>query len=163
MISHWDRRYYGLARHVATWSRDPTTKVGAVVVGADKRDVCFGFNGFPPGLADDWRLHDRDLKNLITRHAEANALDQCSFRPHTIYVTHWPCVRAGCSSAIISRGVRRVVAPLPAGEFLVRWGKDYELSRLLMIEAGIEIDAIDVSDLVEPDPLHDPNATLALR
>lgn len=142
MSAKWDERFMRLAEHVSTWSRDPTTAVGAVVVGRDKRDVAFGFNGFPPGINDDARLHDRDIKNLITRHAEANALTACRnrFRPVTIYVTHFPCVRRGCASAIIAEGLLRVVAPEPTGEFLERWGDDYRLALALFAEAGIHTD-----------------------
>jgi dCMP deaminase len=142
MNAKWDERFMRLAEYISAWSKDPTTAVGCVVVGLDKRDVAFGYNGFPAGVRDDERLHDRDLKNLITRHAEANALTACRsrFLPDTIYVTHFPCVRKGCASAIIAEGLRRVVAPEPDGEFMERWGDDYRLARQLFAEAGLQVD-----------------------
>jgi len=36
-----------LARLVASWSKDQSTQVGAVIVDQDKRIVSTGFNGFP--------------------------------------------------------------------------------------------------------------------
>lgn len=146
MTKKWDERFLRLAEHVAAYSRDPTTQVGCVIVGLDKRDVVFGYNGFPAGIADDDRLHDRDMKNLITRHAEANAFTACRnrFRPHTLYCTHFPCVRKGCTSAIIAEGVVRVVAPTPEGEYLERWGEDVRLAEALFKEAGIQVDYLDI-------------------
>jgi deoxycytidylate deaminase len=40
----WDRRFLELARHVAAWSKDPSTQVGAVVA-EGKRVVSLGYNG----------------------------------------------------------------------------------------------------------------------
>jgi dCMP deaminase len=30
-MADWDRRFINLADHIAQWSRDPSTKVGAVI------------------------------------------------------------------------------------------------------------------------------------
>ena len=59
-----------LAQFVATWSRDPSTKVGAVVVGAgDRRKIAFGYNGLPPGVEDtEERLNDRETRLALTVH-----------------------------------------------------------------------------------------------
>ena len=57
-LDKWDRRFLGLAAHVAEWSKDPSTQVGAVVANG-KKVVSLGFNGFPQGMSDDHRLHDR--------------------------------------------------------------------------------------------------------
>lgn len=59
----WDRRFLELAKQVSTWSKDPSTKVGAVLVNEDKHVVGMGFNGFPVGVADtEERLNNRELK-----------------------------------------------------------------------------------------------------
>ena len=70
----WDRRFLDLAAFVAAWSRDPSKRVGAVIVDDKKRIVSLGFNGFPRGVADDDRLHVRESKYEIIIHAEVNAL-----------------------------------------------------------------------------------------
>ena len=47
MNNIWNQRFIELAEHVATWSKDPSTKVGAVIVDFDKRIISIGFNGYP--------------------------------------------------------------------------------------------------------------------
>ena len=63
-----------MARNVASWSKDPSTKVGAVAV-RDRRMLVSGFNGLPTGVLDtDARLKDRDQRLKLTTHAEANCV-----------------------------------------------------------------------------------------
>src|SRR5689334_23352884 len=89
----WDQRLLALAQHIAAWSKDPSTKVGAVVAGSDKTAIALGYNGFPPRIVDDARLHDRDKKYSLIVHAEENALANARFdvRGGTLYSTHFPC------------------------------------------------------------------------
>ena len=75
-ISKWDKRFLGLAAHVAEWSKDPSTQVGAVVANG-KKVVSLGFNGFPQGLSDDHRLHDRETKYSLVLHAEEIGRASC--------------------------------------------------------------------------------------
>lgn len=49
MLSKWDERFIELARLVATWSKDPSTKVGAVIVRPYRTVASVGFNGFARG------------------------------------------------------------------------------------------------------------------
>jgi dCMP deaminase len=109
----WDQRHMALARFWSENSKDPSTKVGAVIVGRDKREVCLGYNGFPPGIADDERLLDRSTKYPLMIHAERNALDNARFDTQgaTLYATLAPC--CGCASSIVSKGIKRVVCPKP--------------------------------------------------
>ena len=75
MSEKWDGRFLSLATHISNWSKDPSTKVGCVVVGPDREIRSTGFNGFPRGIADtDERLSDRDLKYPLICHAEENAI-----------------------------------------------------------------------------------------
>ena len=72
----WDQRFLDLAEHIAQWSKDPRTKVGAVIVDEKKRVVSVGYNGFPRGVDDNPdRYEDRTAKLLFVAHAERNALD----------------------------------------------------------------------------------------
>lgn len=137
----WDRKFLGLAAHVAGWSKDPSTKTGAVVVGRDKTEVALGYNGFPPGIADTpERLNDRPLKYKLVVHAERNALDNARFdvRGGTVYVSPWPPC-AECAKSIITRGIKRVVAVEPTPEQVERWGDSFKLMKLLFDEAGVEL------------------------
>ena len=130
----------GMAEHVAKLSKDPSTKVGAVIFDDKRRIVSAGYNGFARGVKDtSSRLHDRDTKYKLTLHAEANAilfatgaLDGC-----TIVVTH-PCC-AQCAAQIIQSGIKHVVWPHPSREFLMRWKDNLTLSIYQFIEAGVEV------------------------
>lgn len=134
----WVRRYVDLARHVAQWSKDPSTKVGAVIVGQNRRDIVLGFNGFPPGLRDtEERLNDRAVKHLYTQHAERNAIDNARFdcTGGTLVTTLFPCEE--CAKSIISRGIARVVTiGFPEAE---PWRTKSQLSASMFEEAGVEI------------------------
>lgn len=143
----WDKWYVGLAQYVATASKDPSTKVGAVVVNPNtKRVISLGYNGFPAGCDDSEHLYlDRDKKYARIIHAEQNALlwPEESVRGHTLYL--WPlppCNR--CALEIIQKGIKRVVCPLLKGEQHARWGGSFELSKELFEEAGVTLARFDV-------------------
>lgn len=109
----WGSRFLGLAEYIAQWSKDPSTKVGAVIADG-KRIVSVGFNGLPQGLADKAeRLADRDIKYEMTIHAEINAIlfAERSVAGCTVYTWPFgPCPR--CAGVLIQSGVRKVVFPL---------------------------------------------------
>lgn len=146
-MTDWDRRHFELAEHIATWSHDPSTKVGAVVVGRDRRKVAFGYNGFPPGIRDDARLLDRSVKYRLTQHAERNALDNTHFdlTGGTLIVTMFPCEE--CAKSIVSKGIVRVVCPPPIDR--EPWATSCGWTRLLFAEAGIVIDERTLSGAVK--------------
>lgn len=140
-MNKWDKRFVALAEHIAGWSKDPSTKVGAVLVGNDRRKVTFGYNGFPPGIADTPdRLSNRDTKLLYTQHAERNALDNALFDTDsaTLYCTFFPC--CDCAKSIISKGILRVVAPIPSSEQEEKWGESFRTTRMMFVEAGVMVE-----------------------
>ena len=62
-MNKWDNRFLNLAKHISTWSRDPSTQVGAVIVDNKKRIISVGFNGLAQGVEDlDEVLNNRELK-----------------------------------------------------------------------------------------------------
>lgn len=133
----WDRRGLDTARWFSQWSKDPSTQVGAAIVGSDHRIISIGFNGFPKGVADDERLQDRATKYRLIIHAEDNAMQfaKCDLTGCTVYTWPFlPCSR--CASKLIQRGVKRVVAPWYESE---RWNDNFQLSYDVMQEAGVEV------------------------
>lgn len=134
-----------IARSVATWSKDPSTKIGAVIVNADRHIVATGYNGFPSGLDDDFRLEIRDMKYPRIIHAEMNAILQAGRASvgSTLYM--WgmkgsPCTN--CTKHLIQAGIKRVVAagPLPKD----RWKSDLSMSEEMLREAGVALDLLDM-------------------
>ena len=143
----WDFRYLRLCRFIAQeWSKDPSTKVGAVLVDSDYRLVSAGVNGFPRMVADtDQRLQDRETRLALTKHAEENALHFSGLKSaedHTLYV--WPlspCTK--CAGTIIQYNVLRVVSMIGNTEAHERWVNSTTVARSLMQEAGIIQDFYD--------------------
>lgn len=136
----WDEFYLSMARLVASRSRDPSTKVGAVIVRPDKTIASLGYNGLPRGIADDDRLDNRDWKLAATVHAEINALLNARepVRGYTLYVAPLhPC--SNCAAQIIQSGIRHVVAEMPV-EAPDRWRDNFRIARGLLVEAGVSTD-----------------------
>jgi len=145
MLDKWDQRFYDLAGYIAEWSKDPSTKVGAVVVDPkNKRIVSTGFNGFPFGVEDTAeRLENREVKYEMVVHAETNALVFAG--PHaegcTLYVTPLPpCAR--CAVVVIQAGIARVVTPRPDMS-REPWATQSRISEQMFSEAGVVVDYVD--------------------
>ena len=92
----WGNRYTCLAKEISTWSKDPSTQVGAVVIGNNGEVLSQGYNGFPRGIKDTAaRLKDRERKYNLVVHAEMNAiynagLNGVSLKGSTLYVYGLP-------------------------------------------------------------------------
>lgn len=136
-MSDWDGRFLQMAALVATWSKDPSTQVGAVIT-RGKFVVSLGFNGHPSGIEDSVsRLNDREMKYRTIIHAEMNAilsarqpLEGC-----TLYVVPFmPC--SNCGSVIVQAGIKRVVTLENKNE---RWAESFEITRSIFAEAGVEL------------------------
>lgn len=135
-LNKWDKRFLRLAEEVASWSKDPSSKVGAVIVDAKKRIVSLGFNGSPQKVGD---VGERAPRLLRTLHAEANALHFASrdVEGCTIYVTHPPC--ANCAAHLIQRGISEVVFFRGSDDFMSRWKENYDEAILMFCEAGVKV------------------------
>lgn len=145
MSEKWDRRFLELAAHISGWSKDPSTKVGCVVVGEDREIRSTGFNGFPRGIEDDsGRLADRSQKYPLICHAEENAIMHAarigvSLKGSSAYVTWPPCSR--CARSLIQAGVSEIV--YPAGiDIPERWQEDFSISLGMMEEAGLSVRSV---------------------
>ena len=145
MADKWDARLMSMAKLVASWSKDPSTGCGAVIVDSRQRTVSTGFNGFPRRVDDDQeRLHDRRLKLALTLHAEANAMlfAEKPVRGCTLYVYPMPpCSQ--CAALIIQAGISRVVASIAEPQLADRWGESIELAIMAMREAGVRVDIVE--------------------
>jgi dCMP deaminase len=114
LSNKWDQRYIRLAREVASWSKDPSRKIGAVAVGAKGQVLAQGYNGFPRGIDDSQeRYNDRERKYGLVVHAEMNVIYNATYNGisldgATLYVTGLP-VCSECAKGIIQVGIRRVV------------------------------------------------------
>lgn len=148
----WDQRFLQLARTIAGWSKDPSTKVGAVCV-RERRVLASGYNGFPQHVGDHIaRLRDRDTRLMLTVHAEANVIAYAArhgvcLHGGTIYV--FPLMTCNqCAAQLIQAGINRVVVP----NFVepLRWQESFDAARQMFIEAGIPVARIPMTGTVEP-------------
>ena len=136
-MSKWSERFMHLAEHVATWSKDPSTQVGCVIVDKQNRVVSLGFNGFPRGIKDLVnRYEDKETKYLFVAHAERNALDNAplSVEGCTLYSPLLPCNE--CAKSIIQKGITKVVSYEPTEDRPhLRW----DITKLMFQEAGVQL------------------------
>ena len=143
-MNKWDKRFIELASHISKWSKDPSTKVGAVITDSKNRVVSVSYNGFPVGVDDDEKHYaDREVKLSRTVHAEANAilfakqdLEDC-----TLYVYPFPPCNS-CASMIIQAGIKAVHAPEPTPEQQERWADSFNTSYAMFEEAGVSVNLI---------------------
>jgi dCMP deaminase len=144
---NWHVRFIKLAHEVAEWSKDPSTKVGCVLV-KNKRVISTGYNGFPKNISDSFdRLMDREQKYEMTVHAEINAITTAalhgvSTEGATAYITFNPCSR--CSAVLINAGIDSVYVST-ANDIPTRWLENFILASKMLAEAGVEYKTIDAS------------------
>lgn len=135
--SGWDLRFLELARFVGQWSKDPSRKVGCVIVGQRREIRAIGYNGFPRG-ADDVPVnrYEKPAKYQWTEHAERNAIFQAArvgiaIQGCTMYLPWFPCV--DCSRAIVQSGIARLVVERPDFED-PKWGEQFRMALDLLQE-----------------------------
>lgn len=147
----WVHYFFLHARCVATLSRDPSTKVGAVIVNPTTRAVvATGYNGFPRGISDaPADYNDRETKLLQIVHAELNAIlnaaaNGAQVSGCVLFVTLPPCME--CTKAIIQSGIIAVYfcndpdkddSKKMNGGDLGNWRKYREHSLRLLTQAGV--------------------------
>lgn len=126
----WIRRFFNVVKEVASWSSDPSTKVGAVIV-SNKRIIGTGYNGPSPGADDDWVYQTRDRKLMYTHHAEHNAIefsDKKRLNGSAIFISHPPCEI--CTTKILDSGVKAVYYLVADDEFEKRWNPSVNIELL---------------------------------
>lgn len=141
-ISKWDQRFIDLAEFISGWSKDPNSKVGAVVVTNEGGAIALGYNGFPAGIEDDERLDNKDLKLDMIIHAEQNALLIAGSRAKgaSLYVWGKP-ICARCAVLIIQAGIERIIASNPEDEINKNssWYKSGVLAVKMLKEVDMEM------------------------
>ena len=149
LLNKWDMRYLQLAQEVAGWSKDPSTKIGAIAVGAKGQVLSQGYNGFPRGIDDHVDLYkDRETKYKYVVHAEMNVIYNATYHGiclegSTLYVTGLP-VCSDCAKGIIQVGISRVVMK----EHLTpqKWVDSWKTTSQMFDQVNIKWEFINVSN-----------------
>lgn len=145
-ISEWNLRYISLAREVSMWSKDPSTRVGAVIVGDKGQILSQGYNGFPRGIADTKeRLNDRPTKLKLVVHAEMNCIYNASFSGVSLdnaklYVYGLP-VCSDCAKGVIQVGVKTVFMCYPT-DIADKWKDSFNETAEMFNEAGVNFTSV---------------------
>lgn len=145
-----------LAKFMAKeFSKDQSTKVGAVIVGINNEVIAMGYNGFPRGIDDDIpERHLRPEKYDWSEHAERNAIYNAarigvSLRDSRIYICALsPCNE--CARAIIQSGIKQVYVEDHEAQLMqnntpeaqdrfARWKASTEKASRMLREAGVEV------------------------
>lgn len=106
----WDEYFMRIAETVATKSKDPSSKMGCVIVDQNKRVVSLGYNGMLQG-ADESKmtLTERPMKYYFAIHSEMNALifAKRDLAGCTIYNKVATC--ENCLKYCLQAGIKRFV------------------------------------------------------
>lgn len=142
----WNKCMMNMAFEISKMSKDPRSKIGAVLVSKDKRQISIGYNGFPsliPDVKEWWenRNDDKDIEFMkydLVNHAEYNAIAQCPFDiiGSSLYVTVRPCL--DCALKIVTEKISKVYY---ANEITNVNGMDLKAKKVekLFKIAGIEL------------------------
>jgi dCMP deaminase len=142
----WYKKFIELAKFHASWSKDPSKKIGAVIVNMESKTVLsIGYNGFPRGISDtDERLNVRETKYKYVSHAEANSLYNAArngikTEGASIFVYGLPCCHE-CAKAIIQSGIKEVVyEETEDSTGQARWSESNDLAFSMFKECGIVV------------------------
>ena len=152
----WDKRFLEMAKLVASWSKDPSTQTGAVIVQPNNRVVSVGFNGFPQAMPDVEHYYSvREEKYSRIVHCEMNALlfAERSVAGCTLYT--YPFISCDrCFVHMVQAGIVRFVAPRATEDQLTRWGDAFDRVKKYAKEMNIEI--VEHRNLEEEDTSIEP-------
>ena len=151
--TNWDEVWMSIAAVLSTRSKDPKTQHGVVVVSPSQHVLTVGYNGMPKGCSYDefpWTRGDpdtpfEDTKAPYSRHAEANALDNCEVRSllkgATMYLYsergYWPCYN--CAQGILNREIREVVIATSNSDPEIYRKYGFEATRRMFHAAGVHM------------------------
>lgn len=138
-----DLYYLTNAFGIASGSKDPSTKVGAIIVN-DDGIISTGFNGLPRNFSKDHdpKYWQRPKKYEYVVHAEMNAIINAARTNGktigaTLYVTEFPCHR--CAPHIINAGIIRIVTPIISGDYVKRWKESIEMAQEMFYDCKVKL------------------------
>ena len=134
-------------------SKDPSSRIGAIIVDENNHLISEGFNGFPRGVEDsEERYSNREIKYAMVSHGERNAIYAAankgfSLKGCRIYTQGTPC--CDCCKAIIQSGISEVIVdsrweemPKNIGN-RAKWSAESEISKQMFKESRITIRLYD--------------------
>lgn len=143
---NWDCYFMSMAYFVAMKSKDPSTKIGAVIVGQDHEILSTGYNGMPRGMDDDdpENYKKPEPKYAIFEHGERNSIFAAArngihLLGTTLYTQGVPC--CDCARAVIQAGIKRVVVYEQWNKNNAeKWAKSAEYSIKMFKNCGVRLE-----------------------
>ena len=146
VIPNWDYKYCELAKHISSWSKDPSTKVGAVAVAPKRNVLAQGYNGFPRGIFDyAERYNDKPTKYMYVVHAEMNVIYNATYNGvsldgASLYVYGLPPC-SECAKGIIQVGIKEIITETQG--IPKKWEDSWNFSKSMFDEAGVTVRTIE--------------------
>jgi dCMP deaminase len=140
-VNKWHLRFLSIAKEVSTWSKDPSTQIGAVAV-KDKVILSTGYNGFPRSIEDsESRYNNRQEKYRYIVHGEMNCIYNAThigakLDGSDLYVYGLPTC-SECAKGIIQVGVKKVFVCYPEN-IKEKWSESEKLSSDMYKQAGVD-------------------------
>jgi dCMP deaminase len=162
-LDSWDERYLALAMQVSQWSKDPSSKMGAVIADVKGRVVASGYNGFPEHVHDCPEiLNNKEKKYQMVVHAEANAalIAGAAAIGGTVYLYGRRPICGPCAGILIQAGIKRAVAipppcdvteakPMSNDPSQTDWAKSGRIAIQMFKEAKVQFQPVNKKAAVE--------------
>lgn len=145
----WYDYFFKMVFLVAEKSKDPSTKVGVVIVGPDNEIRSTGFNGFPRGVNESISSRwERPEKYHWVEHAERNAIYNAArmgipLKGCTLFQPGLPC--SDCARAIVQAGITQVYSrgrAMPAKTAKDKWDDSQAMGQTILREGGVTFTVI---------------------
>ena len=158
----WDNYFINTAQFISLKSKDPSTKIGCIIVDKYNVPLISGFNGFAMGVNDKCidvpERYDRPAKYAFTVHAEASAVGIAARTGRTLYdstfyMNYWPGCCASCAGLLIDAGIKRIIVPdrpIPSTTDVNNWRNTISIANQMFLEAGVSITIIPNFNFIVP-------------
>jgi len=145
---------------VSSKSKDPSTKIGAVVVKPDSNQVLSsGYNGLCRGIHDPCNAEDLNYGNRLVapekyfwfEHAERNSIYSAAkegirLDGAVMYTQDIPC--HDCGRAVIQSGIKKIIIHRQWAEIWANllgnsWPESQQRTKEMFVEVGVKVDVYD--------------------
>ena len=141
----------------AVRSHDDQSKVGAILVNSDKKEISRGYNGFCSGIPHEGLDTIRPEKYKWMVHAEANAISNLVIKPEQayLYCTRMPCLN--CAKLLWQNNIKDWFIPKNCIDFsdikvkVKNYTNEEEKVLQLLLKNGLNISYVDfdIEDFID--------------
>lgn len=150
----WINRYFDLAEQISLWSKDPSSKIGAIIIADHGQIISQGYNGFPRKIHDlEKRLEHRETKYKYIVHGEMNCIyNACltgqKLNNTKLFVYGLP-ICSECAKGVIQSGISHTFMKFPTIKNL-NWLESFSFTKEMFNEANVYYEVYnEYNELVE--------------